>query len=445
MSVPQFKPEDLCDHADPARIDRVWSRIEADLPSPSTATARDALGGRRAEPRRLRATLLVAASLAAFGGGVLVGRSAPSTPPQTTPVATATHESFDAVLAAGTNTRTFSLPGGGAVTLRPGGTMEIGQVDGGVVSLRLVQGEATLETAGGGTVAVQAGEARVSTVGASSLSIRRDERAIDVSVSDGLVEVEAPDGRRTLRTGERATASTVIQTAVVESPTHHRDAPQRSPSEPPPLVVEDGPPAALAAPLEAAPPATPSWFALYDSGKIDEASAQLPSAELQAAIERGRSARELMALDHLARSKGEKVLAMRALMRVAIEFPDDPMAKAAAVTLGNMHRTAGNHALAAQFDELAKNSQFAEDVACRRINALDARDPAAEGAARDYLAKFPEGRCRGMAEDLLTDVEDEASKAREAEGDDDGENAEKNEEPAAVAPSAPAAPPPAAP
>jgi hypothetical protein len=457
MSLPQFKREDLRDHADPARIDRVWSRIEADLPAGAdlegaSATTRHfassgAVSGGR-ESRRLRATLLLAASLAAFGGGVLVGRSAPSTSTHTTPVAIPTQESFDAVLAAGSNTRTFSLPGGGAVTLRPGGTMEIGQVDGGVVSLRLVQGEATLETAGGGTVAVQAGEARVSTVGASTLSIRRDERAIDVSVSDGLVEVEAPDGRRTLRTGERATASTVIQTAVVESPIHHRDAPQRSPSEPPPLVAEDGAPAPLAAPLEVAPPATPSWFALYDSGKIDEASAQLPAGELSAAIERGRSARELMALDHLARSKGEKVLAMRALMRVAIEFPDDPMAKAAAVTLGNMHRTAGNHALAAQFDELAKNSQFAEDVACRRIDALDARDPGAEDAARDYLAKFPEGRCRSTAEDLLSDAEEEASKAREAQGDDDGDGektAEKKDEATPVAPSAPGAPPPSPP
>lgn len=449
MSLPQFKREDLRDHADPARIERVWSRIEADLPAPATATM-------RYEPRRLRATLLLAASLAAFGGGVLVGRTTPPAPSQGTPIATATHESFDAVLAAGSNARTFSLPGGGTVTLRPGGTMEVGQVDGGVVSLRLVQGEATLETAGGGTVAVHAGEARVSTVGASTLSIRRDERAIDVSVSDGLVEVEAPDGRRTLRTGERATASTVIQTAVVESPAP-REAPQRSPSEPPPLVAEDGAPPPVAAPLEPAPPATPSWFALYDSGKIDEASAQLPTGELSAAIERGRSARELMALDHLARSKGEKVLAMRALMRVAIEFPDDPMAKAAAITLGNMHRTAGNHAQAAQFDELAKNSQFAEDVACRRIDALDARDPAAEGAARDYLAKFPEGRCRSTAEDLLSDAEDEASKAREAEGDEleadkktdkkTDKKADKKEEPAPAAPSAPGAvpPPPVAP
>ncbi len=448
MSLPQFKREDLRDHADAARVERIWSRIEADLPAAASASP-------AASPRRLRTTLLLAASLAAFGGGVLVGRSAPSSPSGAVLVATPTRESVDSVLAAGSHARTFSLPGGGAVTLRPGGTMEIGEVDGGVVSLRLVQGEATLETAGGGTVAVHAGEARVSTVGASTLSIRRDERAIDVSVSDGLVEVEAPDGRRTLRTGERATASTVVTIAVVEAPSVRHDVQMRSPSDPPALVAGDGAPPPDAAPLEAAPPATPSWFALYESDKIDEAIAQLPSGELASAIERGRTPSELMALEHLARIKGQKVLSMRALMRVAVEFPDNPLAKAAAVTLGNMHRLAGNHALAAQFDELAKNSQFAEDIACRRIDSLAASDPAAEGAARDYLAKFPEGRCRSTAEDLLSDAEDAASKARDAAEDGAKKEEVAKDEPkdppaspasaAPAPPSAPAAPAPTPP
>lgn len=455
MSLPTFKPGDLRDHADPARIDRVWSRLEAELPAAAEADRAPVPGPHRAHGgwgpwatarsgRRTRTALLVAASLAAFGGGLLVGRTTGAPEPSTQPVATATHESFDAVLAAGSRTRTFSLPGGGSVTLLPGGTMEVADVDGGVVSLRLVQGEASLETAGGGTVAIAAGDARVSTIGASTLTVRRDERAIDVSVADGLVEIDAPDGRRTLRPGDRHTASTVVTTAVV-APTHRPEPPVRAPSEPPPLRNDETAPEPAPAPLDPPAPATPGWFALYQTGKIAEARALLPPAEMAPSIERARSADELMALDHFARSQGEMVLAMRALSRVVTEFPDNPYAKVAAVTLGNLHRSAGNHALAAQYDELAKSSQFAEDIACRRIGALDARDPSAAQTAKDYLAKYPQGRCRTAAEDLLSDAEADASEPRE-DGADDAEPPVGPPATAPAAPPAPAAPsPPAAP
>lgn len=437
MSLPTFKPGDLRDHADPARIDRVWSRLEAELPA-SAEAPRGAPVPLRARPRRrTRTTLLLAASLAMFGGGLLVGRTTGAPGPSTQPVATATHESFDAVLAAGSRTRTFSLPGGGSVTLLPGGTIEVAEVDGGVVSLRLVQGEASLETAGGGTVAIAAGDARVSTIGASTLTVRRDERAIAVSVSDGLVEVDAPDGRRTLRTGERHTASTVVTTAVV-APTHRPEPPMRAPSDPPPLRSDETAPEPAPAPLDPPAPATPGWFVLYQTGKIAEARALLPRAEMGPAIERARGVDELMALDHLARSQGEKVLAMRALSRVITEFPEHPLAKASAVILGNLHRDAGNLALAAQFDELAKSSQFAEDIACKRIGSLDARDPSAAQTARDYLGKYPQGRCRTAAEDLLSDAEADASEPREDGGDEE----DAPPAPAPASPTTPGAPAP---
>jgi hypothetical protein len=371
---------------------------------------------------------------------VLGGRDGAPTAPPAQPIA-ATNEAVDAVLAAGSRARTFSLPGGGAVTLRPGGTMEIADLDGGVVSLRLLQGEASLETAGGGTVAIEAGEARVSTVGASALTVRRDDRSIDVAVTGGVVEVDAPDGRQTLSRGERATASTIVTTALVAS-APQPERPVRSPSEPPALLPDDAPPQPSVAPLAEPPPAPPGWFALYQASKLDEALAQLPPAEMAAAIERGRTAGELMALDHLARIKKEVVLSMRALTRVVTEFPDDPYAKIAAVTLGNLHRSAGNHALAAQFDELAKSSQFGEDIACRRIGSFDAADPAAAQTARDYLAKYPEDRCRTAAEDLLSKAESEATAPREEPAEEPAEEPEpppSTSDPAA-APAAPSPP-----
>ena len=61
MSLPTFKPGDLRDHADPARIDRVWSRLEAELPA-SAEAPRGAPVPLRARPgRRTRTSLLLAA------------------------------------------------------------------------------------------------------------------------------------------------------------------------------------------------------------------------------------------------------------------------------------------------------------------------------------------------------------------------------------------------
>jgi hypothetical protein len=146
-----------------------------------------------------------------------------------------------------------------------------------------------------------------------------------------------------------------------------------------------------------------------------------------------------MALDHIARKRGQTILAMRALTRVATEFPDDPNAQAAAMTLANLHRRAGNEALASQYEELAKNSVFGEDVACRRLASLEASAPGAADAARAYLAEYESGRCRETAEALLGDVEDEASEARD--GEEPASDRPKNGETAPPAPSSSAAPP----
>jgi len=416
MSLPKFEPEHFRDHADAERVDRIWSRIESDLPEQLSVVATPM----RRSPRSRTAGWLVAASLSAFAVGVFVGHRAERTGASTLPVATQTTDVADSVLAAGSRSRTFALPGGGAVTLSPGGTIEIGETSGGLVTLRLVQGRAAIETAAGGSLAIVAGEARVSTLGAASLSVDRSGDAIDLAVSDGLVELEAPGDHRAVRSGEHVRAVTVTPIAISDAPTPHPVVP-RAPSEPPALLGFHEAPAPMAAPAPVAVAAAPSWFTQYEGGHYDEALAAVEqSGGTASAIDRGRTARELMALEHLARKKGEKILAMRALTRVATEFPDDPNAKAAAMTLGNMHRQAGNDLLAAQYYDLAKNSVFGEDIACTRLQAMSATTPGAEQAARGYLAKYDNGRCRLLAEDLLSDVAtapDGEAKAPEAPTD----------------------------
>ena len=71
-SFPRIDPGSLRDHADEARIERVWDRIEHDL-----ASRIDRTGPRGASSRRSSTLvyLAAAASFAAFGGGLLLGKA----------------------------------------------------------------------------------------------------------------------------------------------------------------------------------------------------------------------------------------------------------------------------------------------------------------------------------------------------------------------------------
>src|SRR6185295_14708177 len=103
-SVPPIAPTDLRDHADEERIGRIWERIEHDL------------GGVEPAQRRSSslAVALLAAAAMAFGGGLLVGKLVWRESPSLAIPATLSPDrpALD-VFAAGSQTRTFTLPGGG--------------------------------------------------------------------------------------------------------------------------------------------------------------------------------------------------------------------------------------------------------------------------------------------------------------------------------------------
>lgn len=184
--LPRIAPADLRDHATEERIARVWDRIEHDL------AAREPSSSRRAGV----AAMLAAATLSAFAGGLWLGKTIWSdeqgAPPPTAVAPTDDVPSLVDVFAAGSRGRTFQLPGGGTISLTAGTTVEVEQAGGGALTLRLVQGEAWLDTVIGtrtAALSIVAGEARLAAAAGSVLRVRHNVDDIDVNVADGSVKL----------------------------------------------------------------------------------------------------------------------------------------------------------------------------------------------------------------------------------------------------------------
>ncbi|MCC6551817.1 MAG: FecR domain-containing protein [Polyangiaceae bacterium] len=424
--VPRIAPSDLRDHATEERIARVWDRLENDL------------GGLDAPAPRRSGMLvaLAAAAFAAFGGGLLLGKAIWSGPMFEAPPAVASHDlpAVVDVLAAGTQGRTFQLPGGGQVSLAPGTTIEVEQSSGGAVTLRLVQGEASFDTAGGArtaALAIVAGEARLATAAGSVLQVRHNVDDIDVNVTDGSVRLTSPAGSQELGRGDRADRVPIRQRTTMLAP-----------PSPAPIRVAPQPRTIEAAPVE--PPAqavaAPDWRTRYNAGDEAEALSLLrqQSGGIDGAIASAKTAKELMDLSDLLRGKGgDQGAAIQALRRVVDAFPTDANAQIAAYTLGNMYERSGEQALAAEYFERARSlspeGNLAEDSFCKRMRteAQAGHKDEASRMAQEYVTKYPDGRCK-----------DEAQRIISGEGDSEGEAepAQPERTDAPAAPDASAAP-----
>ncbi len=137
-SLPQIDPAALRDHADQARVERVWERLEQGLASRPAWLSRP-------ERRSAVVYLIAAAAFGAFGGGLLLGKATWGRRPLSeAPLATPIIEkSLVEVLAAGTQVRSFPVDGGGHLTLLPGATVEVERA-GSAVTLSLLQGQASV-------------------------------------------------------------------------------------------------------------------------------------------------------------------------------------------------------------------------------------------------------------------------------------------------------------
>ena len=391
-TMPSIRPVDLRDHADPERVDRIWERLDQELAG--------------AAPRRRTGTavLLLAATLGAFAGGVIVGRSALRAP-QTAPVAalpSAEGASVE-VFAAGTRGRSFPLPGGDRITLSPGATVEVVRTDAEALTLRLVQGAADVDTNHGvadRAVSIVAGDARLATQAGSVLSVRRDDEHLDVTVSSGVVSITSPEGSQRLAGGEHA-AAVPLHGVVASAPSPRNALPTRRRPLPSSAPAPDA-----GAAIASAPDWRQRWQEGGDYSEAFKLLKQQPGGA-EGAIASAKSAEELMAIRDLARYPGgDNGVAISALIRVVNDFPGRPEAPIAARELGALFERAGEPEKAAAYRERAQSLSpkgFWGDDACNHIRAELKKGRTDEGsrAAQEYLSKFPDGQCKDDAERLV--------------------------------------------
>jgi len=406
--APPIRPSDLRDHADGARIDRIWERLEHDV------------AGRERDKTRVTGTLLalVAATVAAFSAGVWVGSSSSSDHSPTTIRAVSPEASVTpSVLAAGTQQMSYPLPGGGTITLSPGATVEVDRSEDDALTLRLLRGEASVDTEGVGRsseIALVAEDARLVASAGSVVFVRRNESDLDVRVANGSARLSSPSGSRELASGDRVEAFPFRALAPIAHAEDDDPRPVRAtnpqPRELPRL------PLALPLPLPPNAPAVtiaaPDWRARYNAGELAQALdllRQQPGG-IDGAIASARGAAELVAISDIARAKGgDPAAALKALTQVVERFPGDPYAEIAAYTLGGMYEKMGQADKAQKYLERARSLKgvLAEDALCKQIRAehwAGRKDEAAR-MAKEYVTKYPDGRCKEDVERILAGEE----------------------------------------
>jgi ferric-dicitrate binding protein FerR (iron transport regulator) len=425
-SFPRIDPASLRDHADEATVERVWDRIEHDLHS---RVDRWGPNGFEAPSGRARRSMLayvaiaIAASFAAFGGGLLLGKATwDHKLPVETPVAAAVIEkSTVEVLAAGSQSRTFPLQGGGQITLLPGGTVEVERA-GTTLTVALLQGEAVVTTATSKGAVVTAGEARLNTQAGSQVTVTRNQDDVDVQVSSGKVSVTSPLGA-TRELGEHDRVQVPIRAAVSSAPINNaapRHAPAmiaaRRPPGPRPIAVKTG----------------PEWLIRHDANDDEGALAILRKQGVSQSIDTAHGAAELMAIAEIMSGKGrDQAAEVHAWERLLQGFPNDQRASLAANRLAAIYEARGETARAKEYRDkvqpLAQNATTGADSLVCNLIRQEADKSKAAVLAKLYLDKYPDGECRDDCERL-------------AQGTAPAPSADPSPGPAPAAPTAPTAP-----
>ncbi len=336
--------------------------------------------------------LALAATLSAFGGGLFVGKATwGQRAPETAIVTPITEKSTVEVLAAGTQLRAFPLTGGGQITLSPGATVEVERT-GSSVTVALLQGMASIESASQ-TLALVAGEARINTQAGSTFVVTRNADDLDVSVTDGSVNVSSPAGSRQLGRQERAVA--VPLHAAISATTIDAKPPRGWAARPRPSALG-------ARQLVAKASNGPEWFNHYQSAEYEPARTLLRKQGVGLAIETAGSAGELNAIADLVSGTGEEIIAWERLLRT---FPSDQHAYVAATRLATIYDGRGETARAKAYHDmvqtLAQNATTGSDsLLCDAIRREPDKTKAAV-RAKEYLATNPDGECREELERLV--------------------------------------------
>ncbi len=405
-TVPSIRPSDLRDHADSARIDRVWDRLEHDL----ATRAPD-------KPRSVSTMFtLAAATMAIFAVGVGVGWTMHPERGEAPIRATSLDNSAaPSVLAAGREPASYDLPGGGTLTLSPGTTVEIDRDKQKTLTLRLLRGEASAFTTSDGRsaeIALIVEDARVLARPGSEVFVRRNSSDIDVRVASGSAELVWPSGSRELSTGDRieSVPMRVLLTPVSQvEPVDDDDRRPHRVSLPQPRDMTSLP-IRIETPMVTVAP--PDWRTKYNAGELAQALDLLRQGTggIDGAIVTARSAAELAAISDIARARGgDPAAALNALTQLVDRFPSDPYAEIAAYTLGGMYEKIGQSDQAQKYFERARSLKgvLAEDALCKQIRAEHraGRKDEAKRMAKEYVIKYPDGRCKEDVERALSGEE----------------------------------------
>ncbi len=401
-AVPAIRSSDLRDHADSDRIDRVWDRLEHDLAVRSPNKSRSATS----------VFALAAAAMAVFAAGVCVGWIMQPERDETPIHATSIdHRGTPNVLAAGRQRASYDLPGGGTITLSPGATVEIDRDEQKTLTLRLLRGEAsTLTTTAGRSSEIEliVEEARVFARPGSEVFVRRNSADIYVRVASGSAELSWPSGSRELSSGEQLDAVPIrVLAPVSQVEDDDEDDPRPSRISVPQPRDLTSHPHRIEAPMAAIAP--PDWRSKYNAGELAPALEMLRQQPggIDGAIVTARSAAELAAISDIARAKGgDPAAALNALTQLVERFPSDPYAEIAAYTLGGLYERMGQADQAQKYFERARSLKgvLAEDALCKQIRAEHraGRKDEAKRMAKEYVNKYPDGRCKEDVERTLS-------------------------------------------
>jgi hypothetical protein len=392
-SFPRIDPAALRDHADEARVERVWDRIEHDLHSRVDRWGPNGFEASRAR----RSTLMyvaIAASFAAFGGGLLLGKATwDHRLPAAAPMAAAVIEkSTVEVLAAGTQPQTFPLRGGGQITLSPGATVEVERT-GSALTVSLLQGQAVLTTAASKGAAIVAGEARLNTQAGSSVAVTRNQDDVDVHVSDGKVSVTSALGV-TQELGKNDRLQVPLHAAVSSTPINA--APRHNP-----VIAAPRPRGARPAMAKVGP----EWLTRHDANDDEGALLLLRKQGIGPAIDTAHGAAELMAIAEIMSGKGRDQSAeVHAWERLLQGFPNDQRASLAAGRLAAIYDARGEAARAKEYRDkvqpLAQNATTGSDSLFCNVIRREPDKTKAAVMAKEYLDKYPDGECRDDCERL---------------------------------------------
>ena len=385
-SLPRIQPDDLRDHVDAEVVDRVWERLDRELPSARRSPSKR---GQRASA----IALLAAAVLGAFAIGVGVGRGSHVAAPLVAAAPSSDKETEADVLAAGDEPRSFPLPGGGRLTLSPGATVEL-QRAGNDLTLKLVQGDAKLETAQA-NAAMLVGDARLNTQAGSTVQVSRRDDNLSVAVTQGTASVDSPSMQQRLAPGEsvsvplhRAPIATATGAVAAASHPHAHHAADTGEGAAPPVGH-------AAAAVAAVDPAVSAKEAI---DRVQHAPGGFGGAVKQAA-----NASELMRLYDLAKLAKEGGAASSALRRLADDFGGEHYGVLASHRLC---QELGDAPDARKYCERDRQSPHfaAAAAACRvlRAAARSGHKDEAVRAAEEYAKAHADGgQCRDEAQRIL--------------------------------------------